>query len=135
MTKPNQSMNPAEWGKLTWAQQTYFQAKYGIGGADRLEVELSESRSGNSVFGSNDRLQRLLSQELVDVASCRPEGTLVHNGPDGSEILTNEIGWGLPRSGTLGSYAELDDRYMCHWEISQATWTPEAPYWATCSDR
>ncbi len=88
----------------------------------------------DKVLGSNDRLQRILALSRVNVTSCRPNGTLIHTGPDGSAVLTNEIGWGLPNPEPTDLYIELDDRYMCYWEITQATWTPEAPYWATCLD-
>jgi hypothetical protein len=134
MPKSIESITPPERGKLTWAQQTYYQAKYGIIEADQPEVGLSETRSERKVLGSNDRLQRILAQSRVNVTSCRPNGTLIHTGPDGSAVLTNEIGWGLPNPEPTDLYIELDDRYMCYWEISQATWTPEAPYWATCLD-
>ena len=86
------------------------------------------------VPGSNVRLQRILEDSRVNVVGHRNSNALIHTGPDGSLIVTNESGWGLSYPEYSDIYAELDERYMCHWEISQATWVPEAPYWAICSD-
>ena len=135
MPKSFQSMTSPERSNLNWAQKIYYQAKYGIGEIDAPDLSLPEHRSEKSVPGSDDRLQKLLLQDRVSVDSRRSDSTLIHTGPDGSVIITNEMGWGLPYQELSGLYFELDDRYMCHWEISQATWTPEAPYWAICPDR
>ena len=134
MSKSPSSTNTAEWCQLTWAQQTFYQAKYGITNSEGTEVNLSELSFEGKSPGSNDRLHSFLSQGGVSLTACHPRGTLLHTGPDDSVIVTNEIGWGLPYSEPPDSYTELDDQYMCPWEISQATWTPEAPYWATCPD-
>ena len=123
-----------EWHQLTWAQQTFYQAKYGISVADKAKVDLSELSRDDSQRGSNERLRGLLAQERVSLMTCHPEGTLLHIGPDDSVVVTNGIGWGLPSSEGPGLYVELDGTYSCHWEFSQATWTPEPPYWATCPD-
>lgn len=129
--QPNGS---SEWGNLTWAEQTYYQAKYGYTGTDVLMTALSEMFRQLGVPGSNVRLERILEDSRINVVSHRNSNTLIHTGPDGSLLITNESGWGLPYPEQSDIYAELDERYMCHWEISQATWVPEAPYWAICSD-
>ena len=129
--QPNGS---SEWGNLTWAEQTYYRAKYGYTGTG-VPITYSSNVLGQlPVLGSNDRLQRILEDSRVNVDSRRNINALIHTGPDDSVVITNESGWGLPHPEQSGIYMELDERYMCHWEISQATWVPEAPYWAICSD-
>lgn len=129
--QPNGS---SEWGNLTWAEQTYYRAKYGNTVVSVPITDLSKMLRQPGVPGSNVRLQRILEDDRVNVVSYRNRNALIHTGPDGSLIITNESGWGLPYPEQSDINAELDERYICHWEISQATWVPEAPYWAICSD-
>jgi len=129
--QPNSS---SEWSDLTWAEQTYYLAKYGYTGTGALITDSSKMLGQFAVPGSNDRLQRILEDSRENVASHRSSNSLIHTGPDGSIIITNEGGWVLPRSEQPDIYADLDEQNLCHWGISQATWVPEAPYWAICSD-
>ena len=130
MTKPIDSGTFPKRDSLTWAQHTYYWAKYGLTETGNSDGSPSKSLSDMNLPGSNDRLYARLEQNDVAVEKRPSDDTLIHTGPDGSVVITNRIGWGLPfpESNTLS--AELDDRYMCLWEISLASWIPEAPYWA-----
>ncbi len=134
MLEEMQPNGSSEWSDLTWAEQTYYRAKYGYTGSGVPITDSSKMFGQLGVLGSNDRLQRILEDSRENVASHRSSNSLILIGPDGSIIITNEGGWGLPCSEQPDIYAELDEEYLCHWEISQATWVPEAPYWAICSD-
>lgn len=134
MSEEIQPNGPLEEDNLTWAEQTYYRAKYGYTRAGVPMAASSEMFRQLGVPGSNIRLQRILEDSRVSVVGRRNSNALIHTGPDGSLIITNESGWGLLYPEQSDIYAELDERYMCHWEISQATWVPEAPYWAICSD-
>ena len=141
------------WNKLTWAQQTYYRGKYDFNEKGVLDIGLlghSKTPDNPGLFfrnptseeivipeerlpGSNERLWAILEKSRVAVECNRYDDTvLMHTGPDNSIILTNAAGWGPPRTEPHG-YAELDDKYTCHWEISLATWCPDAPWWA-CPD-
>ena len=134
MPEEVQSNGSSEWRNFTWAEQTYYRAKYEYTWTGVPTTDSSKMLGQPPVPGSNDRLQRILEDSRENLVSRRSSNSLIHTGPDGSIIITNEGGWGLPLSEQPDIYAELDERYLCHWEISQATWIPEAPYWATCSD-
>ncbi len=140
-----------KWGELTWAKQTYYRAKYGFNENGVLDIklplvkvhpgmnigcfcrspELGEFVTPDvSLPSSNNRLQAILEQSRIAVHPNRYDDTaLMHVGPDNTLILTNAAGWGLPLTEPNG-YAELDDGYNCHWEISSATWRPYVPRWA-----
>ena len=130
MTKPIDSVTFPKWDSLTWAQQTYYWAKYGLTKTGNPDGSPSNSLSDINLPGSNDRLRTCLGQNGVAVEKRLSNDTLIHTGPDGSVVLTNRIGWGLPFPEPYTLSAELDDGYMCFWEISIASWIPEAPYWA-----
>lgn len=135
------------WKGLTWAEQTYYRAKYGFSEAGVLDIGLSEqaantSRTGlflrplprgevvtpaRSYPGSNDRLLKILAQSRVVVENLPYGDGLVHTGPDGTVIITDEYFWGLPHH--YGS-DEITEKYRCVWEASGANWVPEAPWWA-----
>ena len=138
------------WNKLTWAQQAYYRGKYGFSERGVLDIGISghsTTPANSGLFfrnpepaaiaipeeclpGSNKRLWTILEQSRVGVECNRYDDTaLLHTGPDNSVILTNAAGWGPPRTEPHG-YAELDDKYTCHWEVSLATWCPDAPWWA-----
>ena len=144
-----------DWSELTWAQQTYYRGKHRFDESGVLEIKLSELRSANkitimdfsrdlfrdkyvtpdgSLTGSNERLRGILEQSRVDLEYSRYDDTaLVHIGPDGTVILTNEAGWGPPSHWPEdGFYFELDDSRTCYWEIGPS-WVPEAPCW-TCPE-
>lgn len=105
-----------DWNELTWAQQTYYRGKYLFNENGVLEITLSELRSASekvirdfsrdlfldkyvtpdgTLAGSNERLREILEQSRVDL-ECRSydDTALVHIGPDGTAIYTNEVGWG-----------------------------------------
>ena len=126
-----------QWNKLTWAKQVYYRGKYCFGEDGILEISLSElgptSRMAPRFYcdlfqdefvtpdgkmpGSNDRLRTILERSRIEVDNRKYDDTaLVHTGPDGSLILTNEAGWGPPYTETNSSYVELDDKYTCYWE-------------------
>ena len=142
------------WTSMTWAERTYYIAKYGFNEKGILDIGLSEqftevgwpglffrpALGGEIVVpeksqrGSNDRLLATLSQSRVAVENSRYDDTaLAHIGPDGTVILTNEYLWGLPDPRD-DSYTDLNERYICNWEISLATWCPDAPWWAVGPD-
>ena len=142
------------WTSMTWAERTYYIAKYGFNEKGILDIGLSEqftevgwpglffrpALGGEIVVpeksqpGSNDRLLAILSQSRVAVGNSRYGDTaLAHIGPDGTVILTNEYLWGLPDPRD-DSYTDLNERYICNWEISLATWCPDAPWWAVGPD-
>ena len=135
---------------MTWAQQTYYRAKYGFDENGVLDIALLGHKDTSNVTGrffrnpihgefvtpdaaspgSNHRLQSALEQSRASVQLSRYDETaLLHIGPDNTLILTNAAGWGIPLSEPRG-YAELDDRYRCHWDVSSATWCPNVPQWA-----
>ena len=138
------------WNSMTWSERTYYIAKYGFNEKGILDIGLSEQITAvgwpglllrpalgganvvpeHSLPGSNDRLLAVLSRSRVAVANSRYDDTaLAHIGPDGTVILTNEYLWGLldPRD---GGYTDVKEGYICLWEISIATWCPDAPWWA-----
>ena len=134
---------------------TYYRGKYRFDESGTLEIRLLELHSANkiaimdfsrdlfqdkyvtpdgSLAGSNERLRRILGQSRVDLDRSRyDDAALVHVGPDGTFIYTNEAGWGPPCHWPGDEfYFELDDLHTCYWEIGPA-WTPEAPCW-TCPE-
>jgi hypothetical protein len=140
-----------QWRALTWAKQTYCRAKYGFDEDGVLEISLHELHPtpriafrfhwdlfpdefvtpGGQIPGSNDRLREILERSRLEVDNRKYDDTaLVHTGPDGSLILTNEVGWGPPYTERDSNYVELDEAYTCYWE-SGPSWVPEAPCW-TC---
>ncbi len=142
------------WNKLTWAQQTFYRAKYGFDESGVLDISLSERRTppidlgffysspaageivvpDTLVPGANDRLRIILAQSRVAIHCSRYDDTPRLNiGPDGTVILTTHAEWGLPRTDSTG-YTEPDDAYICYWETDRATWLPTAPWWAMCLD-
>ena len=142
------------WHTLTWAEQTYYRSKYGFSENGILDISLYEHDANTSKLGlalrppvygrivvpdeslpgSNDRLQTILSRSRVAVENNRYDETaLVHFGPDGTVIHTYEYLWGIEHPKDI-YYAELDPNYICNWEISIATWCPTAPWWALGPD-
>lgn len=141
-----------DWNDLTWAQRTYYCGKYRFSQTGVLEIGLSELRNATekvimnfsrnllqdkyvtpdgSLIGSNERLKRILEQSRVELECSKYDDTaLVHIGPDGTAIYTNEVGWGPPYHWLDDKfYFELDDYHTCYWEIGP-NWIPEAPCWA-----
>ena len=141
-----------DWKDLTWAQQTYYSGKYRFSEAGILEISVSELSGANektvgrfvsdifpneyvtptgALAGPNERLRKILERSRVEL-ECRSydDSALVHIGPDGSAVYTNEAGWGSlshwPKDKT---YIELDEFNTCYWEISPA-WVSEPPCWA-----
>ena len=143
------------WGELTWAKQTYYRAKYGFDKTGVLEIGLPlvkthPARDSGCFYpnpepgefvtpdvalpGSTDRLKSILEQSRVAVRRNRYDDTaLMHIGPDNTLILTNAAGWGPPFTEPFG-YAELNNKYICLWECSPATWANDAPWWADPDD-
>lgn len=138
------------WKHLSWAEQTYYRAKFGFDEAGVLDIDFLENAPdlrkpglglcpqflgsivtpSRQLPGSNDRLRSVLSQSKVDVEDYRyDEIGLVHFGPDGSVILTCEHLWALatPRDDERG---DIDESNVCYWEISADNWTATAPWWA-----
>ena len=143
-----------QWKRLTWARRIYYRAKYGFDENGVLDIGLPSHKTtpdapacffrnpvpgefvtpDDRMPGSNDRLQAILEQSRVSVKRSRYDDTaLMHIGPDNTAILTNAVGWGPPRTEAHG-YAELDDKHTCLWEVSRATWSPDAPWWADPDD-
>ena len=139
------------WNDFTWAKQTYYRAKYGFDDGGVLEISLFELLPANGTArkfhcdlfpdefvtpdgrmpGANDRLREILERSRLEVDNRKYYDTsLVHTGPGGSLILTNEVGWGPPYTERDSNYVELDEAYTCYWE-SGPSWVPEAPCW-TC---
>ncbi len=143
------------WSELTWAKQTYYRAKFGFDETGILDIGLPLVKAPHamdcdcfsrnpklgefvtpdvSLPGSNNRLQAILEESRIAVNRNRYDYTaLMHIGPDNTLILTNAAGWGPPLTEPHG-YAELNDRYICHWENNLATWCPDAPWWADPDD-
>lgn len=144
------------WNSMTWAERTYYGAKYGFNHSGLLDIRVSQQTPRgtslrffwgpalgtnivvpeNSRVGSNNRLRMLLAQSGVAVdRSSYDDNALAHVGPDGTTVLTAEYLWGLPHL-NHDSYLDLDERYTCSWEISLETWCPDAPWWAVrpCAD-
>ena len=144
-----------DWNELTWAQQTYYRAKYRFDQEGKLEIRLSEvsNESYQNVFrstgdlypskyvtpgcslpGSDERLREILEQSRVDLdCRSRDKTALVHFGPDGSVIYTNCRGWGPPLGWPEDKhFLELDESHLCYWE-SDLYWIGESPCW-TCPE-
>lgn len=140
-----------DWTKLTWAQQTYYKAKYRFNANGILEIELSEVRSQRenpvlnfvrdlvpdqnvtpdaALAGSNQRLKEYLENDRVNLEPrSYDETALVHIGLDGSAIYTNDAGWGPPLNWpNEKTFLELDERKTCRWEID-SSWVSAAPCW------
>ena len=138
------------WHSMAWAEQTYYTAEYGFNENGVLDIALQAQMPTiewtgliygprqnaptalpeESLQGSNDRLLAILSRSRVAVANSRyDDDGLAHIGPDGTVILTNEYLWGLPDLRD-DSYAYVDEGHRCFWEVSIATWCPDAPWWA-----
>ena len=135
------------WKGLTWAERTYYRAKYGFDEAGILDIGLSKSAvapdkmglflrpalQGKAVTpaksrpGSNDRLREILAQSRAGVETLPYNNGLAHTGLDGTTVITDEYFWGLPHPECS---AEIADWHSCLWEDSLATWEPEAPWWA-----
>lgn len=102
-----------QWNDLTWAKQTYYRGKYGFDEDGVLEISLLELRPTSRIAqrfccnwfldevvtpdgnmpGSNDRLRAIVERSRIGVEDRKYDDTaLVHTGPDGSLILTNEAG-------------------------------------------
>ncbi len=141
----------ADWTELSWAKRSYYGGKYGFDDNGVLVFKLDRGTIGHlaktifltepeqqdyaipsaSMPGSDRRLRTMLESGGVVAESCRYDrSALIHQGPDGSRILTNVAGWGVPLSEPDG-YVELDHRYMCYWEPSSANWDAGAPWWAS----
>lgn len=142
-----------QWDELTWAEQTYYRAKYGFDERGVLDISLplvktapgprtgcfypnTNANPGKfptpdvSMQGSDNRLKAILEKSRIAVHRNRyDDSALTHVGPDNTLILTNAAGWGPPLTEPYG-YAELDDEYTCHWGISSATLRPYVPCWA-----
>ncbi len=141
------------WSSLPWAEQTFYQAKYGFNEKGILYINMSKDKAKaarvglalrpqpygaivvppEQLSGSNYRLQAILSQTRAEVESYRYDYTaLAHLGPDETVILTTELSWGLtsPRDNVRG---EIDEKYLCFWENSAETWGL-APWWALGPD-
>ena len=135
---------------MDWAHRTYFMAKYGMDLNRMPEVitlaedpsvptsvrwkdglQISEAGLEDmAIPGSNDRLRQILTTDDVVTSRCRYDpDALIHSGPDGTMVLTNAAGWGIPIL-ELGGYAELDARFTCCWEVSRASWVAQMPWWA-----
>lgn len=141
----------SQWNSLTWAERTYYGAKYGFNEWGTLEIWVSHQvapttslhisaqsspNQGDVVVpenrrrGSNRRLRALLQEGRVTVERSRYDDTaLAHYGADGTTVITAEHLWGLP-SRNRDTYVDLDIRYTCMWEISSDTWCPDPPWWA-----
>lgn len=139
------------WKGLTWAERTYYRAKYGFDEAGILDIGLSKSAAapdkiglflrpslqGKDVTparsrpGSNDRLREILAQSRAGVETLPYTDGLAHTGLDGTVVLTDEYLWGLPYQ---KDSTEIAGEYSCLWETSPANWTPEAPWWAVGPD-
>lgn len=135
------------WNTLTWAERTYYRAKYGFsedGGflpesivnPIKAGFRVSVLHSGQVVLpvmglpGSDERLREILSQSRIAVGSLRYTDGLAHTGPDGTVMLTDEYLWGLP-DGRCDT--EVSRSYSCIWEASPGNWAHEAPWWALAS--
>ena len=142
-----------EWGKLSWAEMTYYRGKYRFDEKGSLHIRLHELKAasestkrdfvrdrfpGKFVFpnsalpGSNERLREILEQSRIGLETrSYDDSALVHIGPDDSAIYTNEAGWGPPCHWPVEkTYVELDDSRTCWWEIG-TSWISDAPCW-TC---
>ena len=141
------------WNNLSWAEQTYYKGKYRFDEGGSLSISLHEIRNerestsccvvrdllpdkyvtpDGALAESGNRVQEILERSRVGL-ECRSydDTALVHIGPDGSAIYTNEAGWGPPRHWPEEKiYVELDDFRTCWWEIGPS-WVTEAPCW-TC---
>ena len=142
----------ADWNELSWAEQTYYRGKYRFGETGTLEIDLSEIHNASektvrcfvrdlfldtnvtpdgALAGSGERLREILERDRLAL-ECKSydDSALLHIGPDGSAIYTNEAGWGPPLHWPDERiYAELNDFRTCSWEIG-LSWISEAPCWA-----
>lgn len=86
MAKPIDSVAFPKRDSLTWAQQTYYWARYGLTKTGNSEDSPPNSLSDMNLPGSNDRLHARLEQSGVAVEKRVSKDTLIHTGPVPYEI-------------------------------------------------
>lgn len=139
------------WKQLSWAQQTFYRAKYDFSDEGVLEIGLTGESAitiGAASYafrptspsepalpparlpGANDRLREMLSPNNIkrELNRYTRQG-LACTGPDGSVLLTSEYGWGVAVTSD-DSYTEIDLKYFCLWEDDLGTFCPDIPWWA-----
>ena len=143
-----------QWNTFTWAQRTYYQAKYGFDESGVLDIGLTEypitanapcfflrnlplgefTIPNRQTPGSNHRLRTILEHTQLSVEYNRYDDLgLAYTGPDGTVMLTGEYCWGLPYPDD-DDYTEIDNDRICAWETCSSNWSPTVPWWGTDPD-
>ena len=144
----------SDWNGLTWAQRTYYRAKYRFDDAGVLEISMLELRKANkssfnefrrdlrpdkyvtpggALAGSNERLRGILEESRADLSYSKfDDSALVHIGRDDSAIYTSDSGWGPLAYWPEDMFClELDNFHVCVWERTPYSYgISEAPCWA-----
>ena len=141
-----------DWHNLNWADQVYHQAKYRFDSHGILSIAAGEltgtdpllRRSirtstlhpngyplpGGAIPGTDERLKRLLEKTRTTLDyDSQNDSALIHTGPDGSIIVTNESGWNTATIENLRQYTLHEDQ-QCPWEQHPGHPRPPMPEWA-----
>ena len=141
-----------DWHNMDWSQRVYHQAKHRfdsngilsikadeLTGADPLLRRAIRTSSlhpngyplpGGPLPGANERLRRILQKTRAKIDyDSQNDTTLVHTGPDGSIIVTNETGWSTATVENLREY-RLSELQACPWEPHGCDVPGPMPDWA-----
>ena len=137
-----------DWHNMDWSQRVYHQAKHRFDANGILSIKANELTGpdpllrrairtsslhpngyplpGGPIAGANERLRQILQKTRVTIDyDSQNDTTLVHTGPDGSIIVTNETGWSTATVENLREY-RLSELQACPWE-PHGPHGPDAP--------
>lgn len=144
------------WGTMSWAEQTYHQARYGFdpqgtlflhdhilqGRHDARQAALEATAHehqgrryaipGGTIPGSDERLRKLLKDHGERDLMRARENTVLWRGRDGTILMTCPEGWGVPLhvedGGAYCEFGERDELHCC-WEGygEQPGWSAVVP--------
>ena len=141
-----------DWHSMDWAEQVYHQAKHRFDSNGILSIAADELTGndpllrrairtsslqqngyplpGSPVPGSNERLKELLEKTRITLDyDSQNDTALIHTGPDGSIIVTNQVGWSPATVENLREYT-LSEHQHCPWEHNRGTDPGPMPDWA-----
>ena len=137
------------WDRMSWAERTFQQARYGfdrqgilfiadhtlrvpqvqqsiLNAIRREENGRSHMMPGGTMPGAQDRLRKLLQHHREYEYAVNREKVVAWSGPDGSILLTRPEGWGLPgQTPALLSLEPGREDLICEWDTDG-----EQPDWS-----